>query len=161
MMRLWRLLAIAAALNVTAGAGIAAAQTVIVRHAPPGVNVELLLNDAVVATGTAGPAGDGSLDLKMPEPGEMDADVYVDVCDTPLTGTLGVVGGKMRRGLVVGRKRRPPPPPAGCERREISGLFLGRRVHTLFIDFVGLLPVMRLVKGTYTPPTLYTADGTA
>jgi hypothetical protein len=158
-MRLWRLLAIAAALNVTAGAGIAAAQTVIVRHAPPGVNVELLLNDAIVATGTAGPAGDVSLDLKMPEPGEMDANVYVDVCDTPLTGTLGVVGGKMRRVLVVDRNRRPPPPPAGCERREISGLFLVRRVHTLVIDIGGLQPLMLLVKGKYTPPTLVSADG--
>ncbi len=147
MMRLWRLLAIAAALNVTAGACIAAAQTVIVRHAPPGVNVELLLNDAVVATGTAGPAGDVSLDLKMPEPGEMDANVYVDVCE------------KMRRVLVVDRNRRPPPPPAGCERREISGLFLVRRVHTLVIDIGGLQPSMLLVKGKYTPPKPVSADG--
>src|SRR5258708_7431964 len=147
MMRLWRLLAIAAALNVTAGACIAAAQTVIVRHAPPGVNVELLLDDAVVATGTAGPAGDVSLDLKMPEPGEMDANVYADVCE------------KMRRVLVVDRNRRPPPPPAGCERREISGLFLVRRVHTLVIDIGGLQPSMLLVKGKYTPPKPVSADG--
>jgi hypothetical protein len=120
---------------------------VVVRNAPPGVNVELLLNDAVVATGTTGPAGDVSLDLKMPEPGEMDANVYVDVCD------------KTRRVLVVDRNRRPPPPQAGCERREISGVFLVRRVNTLVVGVGGLQPSMLLIKGTYTPPKPATADG--
>src|SRR6185503_1734254 len=107
MMRLWRPLAVAAALNMTAGAAIAAAQTVMVRHAPPGVSVELLLNDTVAATGTADTDGMVTLDLKMPEPGEMDANVYVDVCE------------KIRRVLVVDRNKRPPSPPAGCDRREI------------------------------------------
>jgi hypothetical protein len=140
MTRLWRLLAIAAALNVTAGAASAAAQTVLVRNAPPGVNVELLLNDAVVGTGTTSPTGEVSLDLKMPEPGEMDANVYVDVCE------------KMRRVLVVDRNKRPSPQPAGCDRREISGVFLVRRLNTLVVDVGGLQPAMLLVKGTYKPP---------
>jgi len=52
MTRLWRLLAIAAALNMTAGAASAAAQTVLVRKAPPGMAVEALLNDVVTASGT-------------------------------------------------------------------------------------------------------------
>jgi hypothetical protein len=139
-MRLWRPLAIAAALNMTAGAAIAAAQTVMVRHAPPGVSVELLLNDAVVGTGTADPDGTVTLDLKMPEPGEMDANVYVDVCE------------KSRRVLVVDRNKRPPSPPAGCDRREVSGLFLVRRINTLVVDVAALQPSMLLVKGSYTPP---------
>jgi hypothetical protein len=139
-MRLWRPLAIAAALNMTAGAAIAAAQTVMVRHAPPGVSVELLLNDAVVGTGTADPDGTVTLDLKMPEPGEMDANVYVDVCE------------KSRRVLVVDRNKRPPSPPAGCDRREVSGLFLVRRINTLVVDVGALQPSMLLVKGSYTPP---------
>ena len=140
MTRLWRLLAIAAALNVTAGAAFAAAQTVLVRNAPPGVAVELLLNDAVVGTGTTSPTGDVSLDLKMPEPGEMDANVYVDVCE------------KTRRVLVVDRNKRPSPPPAGCDRREVSGVFLVRRINTLVVDVGGLQPAMLLVKGAYKPP---------
>ena len=149
MTKLWRLLAMAAALNMTVGAAIAAAQTVQVRNAPPGANVEVLLNDAVVGTTTASPAGEASVDLKMPGPGEMDANVYVDVCD------------KSRRVLVVDRNKRPSPPPAGCERREISGLFLVRPVNTLVVDVGGVQPSMLLVKGHYTPPKPSTVEGEA
>jgi opacity protein-like surface antigen len=140
MTRLGRLLAMAAALNVTAGAAIAAAQTVMVRNAPPGITVEALLNDAVVATGTTSPQGDVSLDLKMPAPGEMDANVFVDVCETS------------RRVLVVDRNKRPAPPPAGCDRREVSGIFWVRPVNTLVVDVAAAQPTMLLVKGSYTPP---------
>jgi opacity protein-like surface antigen len=146
MTRPWRLLVIAAALNVTAGAATAAAQTVMLRHAPPGVSVELLLNDAVVGTGTTSPDGDVSLDLKMPDPAVMDANVYVDVCE------------KSRRVLVVDRNKRPTPPPAGCDRREVSGIFWVRRINTLVVDIGGLQPSMLLVRGTYTPPKP-TAEG--
>lgn len=140
MTRLWRLLVIAVALNMTAGVARAAAQTVLVRNAPPGVNVEVLLNDAVVGTGTTSPTGEASIDLKMPEPGEMDANVYVDVCE------------KTRRVLVVDRNKRPPLPSTGCDRREVSGVFQVRRVNTLVVDVSGLQPTMLLVKGTYKPP---------
>lgn len=145
MTRLWRLLAIAAALNMPAAT--AAAQTVMVRNAPPGVNVELLLNDLVTATGTTSPAGEVSLDLEMPEPGEMDANVYVDVCE------------KTRRVLVVDRNKRPSPPPAGCERREISGVFWVRRINTLVVDVGGVQPAMLLIKGAYTPPKPAAPEG--
>jgi opacity protein-like surface antigen len=140
MTRLWRLLAMAAALNLTAGAAIAAAQTVMARNVPPGMDVEFLLNDAVVGTAAAGPDGLATIDLKMPEPGEMDANVYVDICE------------KSRRILVVDRNKRPPSPPAGCDRREVSGLFLVRRINTLAVDVGALQPTMLLVKGSYTPP---------
>lgn len=140
MTRLGRLLAIAAALHVTAGAATAAAQTVMVRNAPAGMSVEALLNDAVVSTGTASPEGLVTLDLKLPEPGEMDANIYVDVCE------------KSRRVLVVDRNKRAAPAPAGCERREISGIFWVRRVNTLVVDVAGTQPSMLLVRGTYTPP---------
>ena len=138
--RLWRLLALAAALNLTAGSAIAAAQTAMARNVPPGMDVEFLLNDQIVGKGTAGPDGLVTLDLKMPEPGEMDANVYVDVCE------------KSRRVLVVDRNKRPPSPPAGCDRREVSGLFLVTRINTLAVDTGALQPTMLLIKGPYTPP---------
>lgn len=147
MTRRWRLLAIAAALNVTAGAATVAAQTVMVRNAPPGVAVEVLLNDLVTATGTTSPTGEVSLDLKMPDPGEMDANVYVDVCE------------KTRRVLVVDRNKRPSPAPAGCDRREISGVFWVRPVNTLVVDVGGVQPAMLLIKGAYTPPKPTAAGG--
>src|SRR5205809_4816467 len=121
MARLWRLLAIAAALMMTAGAATAVAQTVLVRNAPPGIDVEAVLNDTVTAKGTTSPAGEVSLDLKLPVP-EMDSSVYVDICD------------KLRRVLVVDHNKRPPLPAAGCDRREVSGVFWVRPINTLVVD---------------------------
>ena len=139
MTRLWRLLAIAAALNMTAGAAAAAAQTVLVRKAPPGVPVEVLLNDAVVGTGTTSPEGEVSIDVKMTQP-ELDANIFVDVCE------------KSRRILVVDHNKRAPASPAGCERREISGIFWVRPINTLVVDVGGTQPAMLLVRGPYKPP---------
>src|SRR4051812_28180431 len=118
MTRIWRLSAVAAAL-ILVGAAPLAAQTVMVRHVPAGASVELLLNDSVVGTGTASADGDVSLDLKMPEPAAMDANIYVDICETS------------RRVLVVDRNKRPPASPLGCDRREVSGVFWVRKLNTL------------------------------
>jgi hypothetical protein len=140
MTRLWRLLAVAAALNLTMGAALAAAQSVMVRHAPPATAVEIVLNDAVVATGTTNETGDATVEFKLPDPGELDAGVSVDVCD------------KSRRVLIVDRNKRAPGTPAGCDRREISGIFWVRRINTLVVDLAGLQPSMLLIKGSYTAP---------
>ena len=56
----WRLLALAAALQITLGIGTASAQRVLLRHAPPGSPVQIFLNAAKVAARTllsAPPAG--------------------------------------------------------------------------------------------------------
>jgi hypothetical protein len=140
MTRLWRLLAVAAALNLTAGAALAAAQSVMVRHAPAGAGIEVVLNDDVVGTGTASATGDATVEFKLPDPGELDANVSVDVCD------------KSRRVLIVDRNKRAPGTPTGCDRREISGIFWVRRVSTLVVDLAGLQPSMLLIKGDYTAP---------
>jgi hypothetical protein len=147
MTRLLRLLGLAAALNMTAGAAIAAAQNVMVRNVPAGSNVEVLLNDDVAGSATAGADGIVNVALKMPDPAQMDTNVYVDVCAAD------------RRVLVVDRNRRPPAPAAGCDRREISGLFLVTRVNTLVVDVGGPQPSMLLVKGSYTPPKPAAAEG--
>ena len=60
MIKSWRLLAMAAALHVTAGVSIAAAQTIIVRHAPPDETVEAVLNATKVATAQVTTAGDAT-----------------------------------------------------------------------------------------------------
>jgi hypothetical protein len=145
MTRFWRLLAIAAALNMTAGAAIAAAQTVLVRKAPPGMPVEVLLNDTVSGSGTTSPEGEVSFDLKMTQ-AEMDANVFVDVCE------------KSRRVLVVDRNSRASAAPAGCDRREVSGIFWVRPINTLVVDIGGAQPTMLLIRGAYKPPKPETAD---
>jgi opacity protein-like surface antigen len=131
---------------MTAGAAIASAQTVLVRNAPPGMDVEALLNDEVKAKGTTSPSGEVSLDLKLPV-AELDSNVYVDVCE------------KLRRVLVVDHNKRPPLPPAGCDRRDISGVFWVRPVNTLVVDIGPTQPTMLLVKGSYSPPKPGPAEG--
>ena len=139
----WRLLGLAAALNVTLGAGTAAAQQVLVRNAPAGVAVEVVVNATTAATGTAGAEGEVTLPFKVPEKdgkAEMDANVFVDVCD------------KLRRVLIVDQARPAPPPAAGCERREVSGLFWVRSVNTIVIDVGAAKPTLLLIRGSYDPP---------
>jgi len=138
-----RLLGLAAALNVSLGLGTAAAQRVMVRHAPSGMPVEVLLNGAVAATGTADEAGDATIGFTLPEKegkAEIDANIFVDVCD------------KMRRVIIAEVSRPAPPPGEGCERREISGLFWVRRVNTIVVDLAGVNPTLLLINGNYTPP---------
>lgn len=138
----WRLLGLAAALNVTL-VGPAAAQRVMLRNAPAGTPVEVMLNADKVADGTVSETGDVTLGFTLPEKdgkAEMDANVFVDVCD------------KLRRVVILDRSRPAPPPAAGCDRREISGLFWVRRVNTIVIDVGTPNPTLLLISGSYTPP---------
>jgi hypothetical protein len=141
MRKCLRLLAVAAALNVTAGTAVAIAQTVIVRHAPPSQTVELMLNAAKVATATTDAAGDTTLplDLRANNAGrtEIDANVFIDTCD------------KLHRVIVVERGQPIAAQQPGCERRDIPGLYWVRRVNTLVVDVGGVNPTMMLIKGEY------------
>lgn len=142
MMKPWRPLVLAAALEVTIGVGRATAQTVIVRGAPPGSAVELVLNSSAVGSATADSAGDATLVVNQPTTAgktEMDAYVYVDACDN------------MRRVLLVERGLQPPPQGAGCERRQIVGLFLVRRISTLVVNVTGPNPTVILRQGRFNP----------
>src|SRR5512146_1203248 len=92
-----RLLALAAVFSVTAGTGVAAAQTVLAKGALPGSTVELVQKDVKTATATAGPDGvaklQGDLTAKS---ADVDARIYVDVC------------GELRRVVFVERNQEPP-----------------------------------------------------
>jgi hypothetical protein len=139
MMKPLRLLVAAAALYVTTGAGVAVAQNVVVRQAPAGETIELFLNATKVATATVDANGDATLPLNLRDntPGktEIDANIFVDVCD------------KLRRVLVVERGQPVAPLQPGCERREISGLYWVRRVNTLVVEVGGVNPTFLLFKG--------------
>jgi hypothetical protein len=140
MNRTLRLL-VAAALNVMVGAGVATAQTVVVRHASPGDTVELFLNATKVATGTVDPKGDVTMALNLRQNNagkeEADANIFIDACD------------KLRRVVVVERGQAIAAQEPGCERRDIQGLYGVRRVHTLVVDVGGVNPTMMLIKGGY------------
>jgi hypothetical protein len=145
MHRRLRPLALAAALNLTAGTAIAAAQTVMIRNGPPNTGAEVMLNGASVGTGTTNEAGEATIPLNtgttVGEKG-IDANVYVDVCD------------KMRRIQIVDRTKIVPAPADNCDRREISGIFWVRTVNTIVFDLGGLTPSLLLVRGSYVykPP---------
>lgn len=139
----WRLLGMAAVLNVTLGAGAAAAQQVLVRNAPAGTALEVVVNAGTAVTGTANAEGEATLPFTVPEKdgkAEMDANIFVDVCD------------KLRRVLIVDQTRPVPPAAAGCDRREVSGLFWVRRVNTIVIDVGAAKPTLLLIRGAYNPP---------
>lgn len=141
MVNPWRPLIAAAALSVTLGAGTAAAQTVMVRNAPAGEAIEVAFNVTNVGSGTADAAGVATVPLDLSAHGnktEIDANVFVDTCE------------KRHRIIVVERGQPIAPQEAGCDRREISGLFWVRRVNTLVIDLQGANPKLLLVKGEYT-----------
>jgi hypothetical protein len=136
-----RPLVMAAALTGTLGTGVAAAQTVFVRNAPAGATAEVVVNGATAGTGTVGEEGNGSVSFSLgQDKTEMDANVFVDICD------------KVRRVILVDRGRLPSPAAEGCDRRDISGVFWVRPINTLVIDFGGVNPTLLLIKGSYTPP---------
>jgi hypothetical protein len=139
----WRLLVLAAVLDITLGRGTAAAQRVMVRNLPAGTPVEIILNAETAGHGTVDQTGDVTIPFTLPEKdgrAEMDANVFVDLCE------------KTRRVVIVDRSRAPAAVAEGCERREISGLFWVRRSNTIVIDLATANPSLLLINGTYTPP---------
>lgn len=119
----WRLPALAAVLNLVMGAGLAAAQTVIVRHAPAGAAIEVTVNGETAASATADETGTAKLTVKMPGGKvETDAEMHVDACDN------------LRRLVLFERAFVPPSPAPGCRRTELGRLFLLRPVTTLLVD---------------------------
>jgi hypothetical protein len=142
-MRIPMRLLVAAALFLGMASGEAAAQSVVVRHVPPGEAIELFLNATKVATAAAEANRDATLPLNLRENNagktEIDANIFIDTCD------------KVRRVIIVERGQPAASQEPGCERREISGLYWVRHVNTLVVDLGGANPTMMLVKGSYDP----------
>lgn len=120
-----RPLALAAGLLILPA--LAQAQTLIVRGAPAGQPVELLVNEARVAGGTADEQGDAVIDWSLPAE-EMDARIAVDIC------------GDTHRVRLMDRNLIPKPQETGCERRDVVGVFLIRRATTLVVSVDRAIP---------------------
>lgn len=139
MMGPWRRLALAAAIYVTAGAGVTTAQTVIVRNAPAGTAIELVLNTDAIGTVKADAKGEATLPVNLPAHGgraETDVNIYVDVCEG------------IRRVVLVERGLQPPAPEgASCSRKPIPELFALRPMTTLLVDVGGASPTVWLRQG--------------
>ena len=145
----WRLLGLAAALNISLGTGTALAQRVMVRHLPPGTAVEIVLNADSVGKGTVDDTGDVTIPFTLPAKdgkAEMDAYVFVDLC------------AQSRRVVISDANRAPSPLAEGCDRREIAGLYWVRSVNTIVVDLGPSNPTLLLVNGKYTAPKPLTPD---
>lgn len=145
MINSWRLL-VAVVLSLVGGAGVATAQTVLIKNAPAGEAIEVVLNATKVASASAGPAGDATLPLDLSSIGktEIDSNIFVDACDA------------LHRIIVVERTKLPDPQPTGCVRRDIQGLYWIRNINTLVFDLGGPSPAMLLIKGKYHPDRPHT-----
>jgi hypothetical protein len=142
MVNRWRHVATTAAV-VIGTAGIVSGQTVYLRNAPAGSNVEVVLNAASAGTGVVDSEGEAKVPFTLPaDKTEMDANVFVDVCNAA----------KLRKVIINDRARLPPPPAEGCDRGEIPGIYWVRPVNTIVVDVGGPTPTLLLVRGSYTPP---------
>ncbi len=140
----WRLLVLAAALNLVAFVGTGAAQTVYVKNAPAASALEIVMGTTTIGTATADARGDAAIPVKLPAAKATDAGIdvhiFIDACD------------KLRRVLLLERGMEPPTAQAGCDRKEISGFFLVRRVTSLVVDMA--VPSIWLRQGEVPPEWL-------
>lgn len=140
-----------AAIFMATGAATAAAQTVLLLHAPAGATIDVTLNGATVGSGAADADGQAKVPLttagKIGSNG-LDTNVYLDVC-----------GGKAYHLVLVDNGKTPAPAEENCDRRDISGIFWVRPINTLVIDVAEATPSMLLIRGAYKPPPAPLAEG--
>jgi hypothetical protein len=121
---------------------VARAQSVLVRSAPAGSTAEVVLNNTPVGTATVDADGNASIPLDLAAHGvkpDVDVHLHVEVCGTTT------------RVLVLERAVQPPPADAGCDRRDVTGLFFLRRVTTLVVNIASATPTIMLIQGPFRP----------
>ena len=138
----------AVGLVVAALGSSASAQTVIVVKAPPGTNVEFVLNGTVAASGKVDAEGIVTLRAKQSTRQTVDASVWLDVCDS--VRRVHVVSGSLE------------PPSEGCTRHRIAGVFVVQEITSLVMDVSGSAPTLYLRQGDAPDDWLHprvTSDG--
>jgi hypothetical protein len=141
MINRWRL-SVCAAFCILAAAS-ASAQTVFVRHAPAGRTIDVVVGRADAGKATADENGDARVPISLQSAvgkTEMDANVFVDVCQD-VTRVIVEAGGAV-----------PPAADVGCERRDVQGLYAVKAESTLVVNVAGTVPSMLLIQGAYKPP---------
>jgi hypothetical protein len=136
-----RLLPVAAALVLSAGAGTAAAQTLYVRRVPVGSTVDLVVNTTKAGSAKADAAGDVTIPIDLPthsKKNEIDARVYVDTCT------------EHRRVTIAERDSTALPADDGCVRQEVTGVFLIRQVSSVVVNVGGPVATLLLRQGSYS-----------
>lgn len=135
MFKLLEMLTRAVALSATVGAGIATAQTVVVRDAQPGAPVEVQVNGGTPLTATADRLGDATIKLASPA-GAQETEVRMVIEKCPDRVRVLIVG----PGITA-------EAAANCNRTEIPWLFVMRPVTSFVVDLAGTAPAVHLRQG--------------
>ena len=124
------------ALVAAVAAAKADAQTVIVRNVPPSAKVDAQVNGGAAAAATADANGDAKVAVDFPSRAdEIDVRFFIDVCSAEVHVQI------LSPGL------QPPPAAAGCNRNEIWGVFVMRRVTTFVVDLEGTSASLHVTQG--------------
>ena len=110
--------------------------------------MEVVVNDAPAGTATVDQNGDAVVRVNALTEGgrtEKDAFLFVERCDT------------RRRVVIVDRTAQAPPVGADCQRHDLPGLFLVRRVSSLVFDVSAEPPTVLLRQGSFSlkPPRVW------
>jgi hypothetical protein len=136
----------AGAFAVAMCASTAAAQTVIVRNAPPSTKVEVQVNTGAVASAAADAGGDARVAVDFAaRADEIDVRFFVDACTDAI------------RVLLMSPGVQPAPAAGGCTRNEVWGVFVMRRVTTFVIDLDGTAASIHVTQGP--PPAAWVGRG--
>jgi hypothetical protein len=108
------------ALYLVLGTTLASAQTVILRHVPPGSTLELVVDAKEAGTAKANAGGNATVTANSVS-GQMDANVWLDTCDDTYRVFL------VRPGAALA-------PAGACRRNQIAGLYLLQRITSIVID---------------------------
>jgi len=138
MGRLWRPLFLAAVLSVIVSPAIARAQTIIVRNAPASAPIEITLNATVAGKAAADAAGDARIPTNL-LPGREETEIVVHLAVDSC--------GEIRRIVLAERTMVVPAPGVGCDRKDVAGAFVLRRVTTLVIDVSKADPAVLISQG--------------
>lgn len=125
-------------IGLLASGARASAQTIIVKDAPAGGEVEVIVNNKVVVSDKAN--GNGRATLVVPgSPADLDGQVSIDSCGTK------------RRILITQPSVTLAAADGACVRRDIPGLFLIKGVSTIVFTVEGANPRLLLRQGPFNP----------
>ena len=128
-------------------AGVAEAQTVMVRGAAPGARIEALVDATPAGSTTANAAGEATVAIpRAVGKNDAEANVFVDLC-----------ADNLRRVLIVERGKAPAAPGEGCDRKDVQGLYWIRDVSTIVVTLSDPTPRVLLRQGSFSfkPPRVF------
>jgi hypothetical protein len=133
--------------SMIATAGVAQAQTIMVRGVPAGARVEAVVDTTAAGSATANAAGEATVVIpRTAGKNDAEANIFVDLC-----------ADNLRRVLIVERGKAAAAPGEGCDRKEIPGLYWIRNVSSVVVTMSEPTPRVLLRQGSFSfkPPRVF------